>query len=46
MTENEEEQKSLLMTVKEKSEKAGLKQNIKGKEKQLRSLSVPSIHDK
>ena len=48
MTENEEEQKSLLMTVKEKSEKAGLKQNIKEKKKkkQLRSLNVPSIHDK
>ena len=28
MTENEEEQKSLLMTVKEKSEKVGLKLNI------------------
>ena len=42
--------KSFLMTVTEKSEKAGLKQNIKGGKKkqqqQLRSLSVPLIHDK
>ena len=33
MAESEEEQKSLLMTVKEESEKAGLKLNIKKKKK-------------
>ena len=44
MVEYEEELKSLLMRVKEKSEKAGLKLNIK---KKLRSWHpVPSLHAK
>jgi len=44
MTESEVELKSLLMRVKEESEKAGLKLNIK---KKLRSWHmVPSIHGK
>ena len=44
MAENEEELKSLLMRVKEKSEKAGLKLNIQEK---LRSWHlVPSLHGK
>ena len=43
MAENEEELKSLLMKVKEKSEKAGLKLNIQ----KLRSWHlVPSLHGK
>ena len=43
MEESEEELKSLLMKVKEESEKAGLKLNIK----KLRSWHpVPSLHDK
>ena len=43
MTENEEELTSLLMKVKEESEKAGLKLNIK----KLRSWHwVPSLHGK
>ena len=43
MAESEEELKSLLMRVKEKSEKAGLKPNIK----KLRSWhSIPSFHGK
>ena len=43
MTESEEELKSLLMKVKEESEKAGLKLNIK----KLRSWHlVPSLHGK
>ena len=43
MTESEEELKSLLMSVKEESEKPGLKLNIK----KLRSLHlVPSLHGK
>ena len=43
MAESEEELKSLLMKVKEESEKAGLKLNIK----KLRSWhSVPSLHGK
>ena len=43
--ESEEELKSLLMRVKEKSEKAGLKLNIK--KKKLRSWHlVPSLHAK
>ena len=43
MTESEEELKSLLMKVKEESEKAGLKLNIQ-KTKIL--ASVPSLHGK
>ena len=43
MAESEEEQKSLLMKVKEESEKNGLKSNIQ----KLRSLHlVPSLHGK
>ena len=42
MAESEEELKSLLMTVKEESEKVGLKLNI---EKLSRHL-VPSLHGK
>ena len=43
MAESEEELKSLLMKVKEESEKAGLKLNIP----KLRSLHpVPSLHGK
>ena len=43
MAESEEELKSLLMSVKEESEKAGLKLNIQ----KLRSWhSVPSLHGK
>ena len=43
MAESEKELKSLLMRVKEDSEKAGLKLNIKN----LRSWdSVPSLHSK
>ena len=43
MAEIEEELKSILMKVKEESEKAGLKLNIK---KKLRSWHlVPSLHD-
>ena len=43
MAESEEELKSLLMRVKEESEKAGLKLNIP----KLRSWHVvPSLHDK
>ena len=44
MAENEEEPKSLLMKVKEESEKVGLKLNI---QKKLRSWHlVPSLHGK
>ena len=44
MAENEEELESLLMKVKEESEKAGLKLNIK---KKIRSWHlVPSLHGK
>ena len=47
MAENEEELKSLLMRVKEESEKAGLKFNIKKKKKKLRSWHlVPLLHGK
>ena len=43
LAEGEEELKSLLMKVKEESEKAGLKLNIR----KLRSWhSVPSLHGK
>ena len=43
MAENEEELKSFLMKVKEESEKAGLKLNIKKVKSQQ---PVPSIHGK
>ena len=44
MAENEEELESLLMKVKEESEEAGLKLNIK---KKIRSWHlVPSLHGK
>ena len=47
MAESEEELKSLLIRVKEESEKAGLKLNIKKKKKKLRSWHlVPSFHGK
>ena len=46
MAESEEELKSLLMKVKEKSEKVGLKLNIQ-KTRKLRSWHlVPSLHGK
>ena len=46
MAESEEELKSLLMKVKEESEKAGLKLKIQ-KTKLMASLhDVPSLHDK
>ena len=46
MAESEEELKSLLMRVKEESERAGLKLNIK-KKKKLRSWHpVPLLHGK
>ena len=41
--ESEEELKSLLMTVKEKSEKVGLKLNV---QKTKIMASVPSLHGK
>ena len=43
MAESEEELKSLLMNVKEESEKAGLKLNI---QKTKIMASVPSLHGK
>ena len=43
MAESEEELKSLLMKVKDKSEKAGLKLNIQ--KTQIRHL-IPSLHGK
>ena len=43
MAESEEELKSLLMKMKEESEKAGLKLNI---QKNKTMASVPSFHDK
>ena len=43
MADREEELKSLLMNVKEESEKAGLKLNIK---KTKIMASVPSLHSK
>ena len=47
MAESEEELKSLLMKVKEESEKAGLKFNLKFKFRKLRSWHlVPSLHGK
>ena len=45
MAESKEELNSLLMKVKEKSEKAGLKLNIQ-KTKIMASLMVPSLHGK
>ena len=45
MTESEKEQKSLLMRVKEESEKAGLKLNIK-KTKIMTSGPITSWHNK
>ena len=45
MTESEEELKSLLMKMKEESEKAGLKLNIQ-KTKQRSWHLVPLLHDK
>ena len=45
--ESEEELKSLLMKVKEESEKVGLKLNLKLKFRKLRSWHlVPSLHGK
>ena len=45
--ESEEELKSLLIKVKEDSEKADLKLNLKKKNKKLRSWHlVPSLHGK
>ena len=44
MTESKEELKSLLMRVKEKSEKVGLKLNIKKKKRSWHS--VPLLHGK
>ena len=47
MEESEEEPKSLLMRVKEESERAGLKVNVKKKKKKLRSEHLaPLLHDK
>ena len=43
MAESEEEVKSLLMKVKEKNEKAGLKLNIR---KTKITASIPSLHGK
>ena len=43
MAESEEEQKSLLMKVKEESEKPGLKLNI---QKTKIMASIPSLHGK
>ena len=43
MAESEEELKSLLMKVKEESEKAGLKLNI---QKTKITASIPSLHGK
>ena len=47
MAEGEEELKSLLMKVKEESEKGGLKLNIQKKEKtKIVASSPPSLHGK
>ena len=46
MAESEEELKSLLMKVKEESEKAGLKLNIKKKTKITASVMVLSLYRK
>ena len=45
MAENEEELKSLLMRVKEESEKAGLKYDIK-KKKLISWYLIPPLHGK
>ena len=45
MAESEEELKSLLMKVKEESEKVGLKPNIQ-KTKIMASVYLPSLHGK
>ena len=45
MAESEEELKSLLIKVKEESEKGGLKLNIQ-KTKFMASGSIPSLHGK
>ena len=45
VAESEEELKSLLMKVKEESEKVGLKLNIQ-KTKFMASGSIPSLHGK
>ena len=44
MAENEEELKSLLMKVKERSEKAGLKLNIQNTK--IMAYQVPPLHGK
>ena len=50
MAESEEELKSLLMNVKQESEEAGLKFNVKKKKKQKKKLRpwhpVPSLYGK
>ena len=46
MTENEKELNSLLMRLREKNEKAGLKFNIKKKKKLRWWYLVPSLHGK
>ena len=47
IAESEEELKSLLMKVKEESEKAGLKLNIQKKKKKIKSWHlVPSVNGK
>ena len=45
MAESKEEQKSLLLKVKEKTEKAGLKLKIKKKKKKMR-ITAYSLHGK
>ena len=45
MVESEEELKSLLMKVKEESEKAGLKLNMQ-KTKKVATKKIPSLHGK
>ena len=45
MTESQEELKSLLMKVKEESEKAGLKLNMQ-KTKKVAMKKIPSLHGK
>ena len=45
MTESQEELKSLLMKVKEESEKAGLKLNMQ-KTKKVATKKIPSLHGK
>ena len=45
-TESEEELKSLLMKVKDKSEKVGLKLNVQKKKKKRSWHLIPSLHGK